>query len=843
MVKICDQPYPSESKYEDYFEQYPYPLSDFQKYAIEAIVEGNHVLVTAHTGSGKTLPAEFAINHFVALGKKIIYTSPIKALSNQKYYEFTQKYPHISFGLFTGDIKTNPNADVLIMTTEILMNYLFVGMNSAESKNLQFQIDINTDLGCVVFDEVHYINDLERGQVWEKTILMLPSHIQMVMLSATIDAPVRFASWCERGYTDKEVYLASTEHRVVPLSHYGFLTVNDGMLKGIKDKVLEKQIRDGTNKLILYRNPDGQFQENGYREMTNLLKILDTKQIRMKRQVVLNNLALFLRDREMLPAIVFVFSRKQVELCAHEITIPLLEDDSKVPYIVRRECEQIIRKLPNFREYLELPEYNDLVSLLEKGIGIHHSGMIPILREIVELMISKKYIKMLFATESFAIGLDCPIKTAVFSSLTKFDGNNERYLLAHEYTQMAGRAGRRGIDTIGHVVHCNNLFSLPTLSEYKTILGGVPQKLISKFRISYSLILNLLKNGKTCGFDDFAKKSMIYSEIQDELKQASSRIHDLQISLEQKEKSIGFLRTPIDICRKYVDLDKNLRNAVNKKRKEIEREISKIKDEHKYLSGDLKTVNEYDDVLQKIMTETNCKEYTEGYIQEHVRKVCYILLQYGFIKNVNVVAEMPGESEYELTPVGMIASNIAEIHPIIMANMIVETEGFSQYSIKQIIALFSCFTDVKVSQDMKSCYPQTDDGFLKSQIKNMMNKFEHIEDIENRSEMRTGINYENILIFDIIDNVIEWSDCNEESECKYFIQNKIAGKGISVGDFTKAILKIATITKECINVCEIMNMIPDNQTLSIDWLDLLYKLNQIEPMILKYITTSQSLYV
>jgi antiviral helicase SKI2 len=155
----------------------------------------------------------------------------------------------------------------------------------------------------------------------------------------------------------------------------------------------------------------------------------------------------------MLPAIVFVFSRKAVEQCAKEITTNLLEDDSKIPYTVAKECEQIIRRFPNYKEYLELPEYIELVGLLEKGIGIHHSGMIPVLREIVEWMISKKYIKLLFATESFAIGLDCPIKTAVFSAMKKYDGKHFRYLLPHEYTQMAGRAGRRGSDSVGHVIH------------------------------------------------------------------------------------------------------------------------------------------------------------------------------------------------------------------------------------------------------------------------------------------------------------------------------------------------------------------------------------------------------
>lgn len=179
MVVICDTPYPVESEYNAEFERYPYPLSDFQKYAIQSILEGNHVLVTAHTGSGKTLPAEFAIQHFTEQGKKVIYTSPIKALSNQKYYEFTKKYDTISIGLFTGDIKTNPDANVLIMTTEILMNHLFRNekkdseKGEKQSQLMDFNVDIGTEVACIIFDECHYINDQERGHVWENCIMLL----------------------------------------------------------------------------------------------------------------------------------------------------------------------------------------------------------------------------------------------------------------------------------------------------------------------------------------------------------------------------------------------------------------------------------------------------------------------------------------------------------------------------------------------------------------------------------------------------------------------------------------------------------------------------------------------
>ena len=226
MVYICPDTY-NNNEYDSYFESYPFALSAFQKYAIEAIVKGNHVLVTAHTGSGKTLPAEFAIKHFTAKKKKVIYTSPIKALSNQKFYEFTQKFPGISIGLFTGDIKTNPEADVLIMTTEILQNTLFNHIHSENKESqMMFQMDFQNELAAVVFDEVHYINDEDRGQVWEKCLVMLPEHVQKIMLSATIDNAFGFAQWCEQIHdsSDKCVFLSTTNHRVVPLSHYSFMS-------------------------------------------------------------------------------------------------------------------------------------------------------------------------------------------------------------------------------------------------------------------------------------------------------------------------------------------------------------------------------------------------------------------------------------------------------------------------------------------------------------------------------------------------------------------------------------------------------------------------------------------
>jgi len=831
MVKICSEPYPAESElvYADHFAIFPYPLSDFQKYAIEAIVEGHHVLTAAPTGSGKTLSAEFALQYFAERGKRVFYTTPIKALSNQKYYEFTNRYPHIRFGLLTGDIKTNPDADVVIMTAEILTNQLFLG-ETLES------------VGAVVMDEVHYINDEHRGQTWEQTILMMPEHIQMIMLSATLDEPRSFAEWVEsRGFSEaktpeKRVYLATTHHRIVPLTHYSYIASTESFLKNIKDKAVQQEIRAATNRLIPIQTAKNVFVESGVKEVRHVLSYMENRELFLKRKFVLNHLAGFLKQSDMLPAICFVFSRKSVEKCAQEMTLSLFEDDSKVPYIVRRECEQIVRRLPNYQEYLALPEYNTLVSLLESGIGIHHSGMIPILREIVELMISKKYIKLLFATESFSIGLDCPIRTAIFTSLTKFDGKHERYLLPHEYTQSAGRAGRRGIDTVGHVVHCANLFPLPTMAEYKDIMCGKPQKLVSKFHIHYSMVLGLLKKGQTGDFHTFAEKSMIRNELVKKTAGQTALLENLAKTIVAKRAQLALLRTPVETCRTYMDLSERLKTAVNKKRRDLEKDVRTIKDQYRYVEEDSRSVSELSRLESEQRRETEYLGHLDSFIVGQTDLVCRVLAEEGFVnlhsRELPETPETPNSDSWGLTHLGKIAAGIAEIHPLIIAKCMMDWNQLARFSEFQLIAFLSCFTDVKVPEDHRIVEPRSNDPFLESKLVELRAQYHRYEQIELTREIYTGISYDDALMFDLVDDMAEWCRCETEEQCKYFIQTRLAEKGISVGDFTKACMKISTISKELSGVC-----------LPLGFVELVYKLENVDKHILKYIATTQSLYV
>ena len=826
MVKVCSYNYPKdrEESFKEFYSSYSYDLHDFQKWAIEAIVTKNHVLVSCPTGSGKTLPGEFAINFFHSKGKKVIYTSPIKALSNEKFYNFTQKYPHIRIGLITGDIKTNPDADVLIMTTEILLNKLYQikSTTNATNSSVSFEMDIENELGCVIFDEIHMINDENRGHVWEQTIMMLPRHIQMIGLSATLDDPEKFAYWLEtRGELVKEgckeVFLTRKQIRAVPLIHYSFITVHNGVNKAIRDKAIQEEIRNATNKPFVIQDDKGVFNDAQYQTTTKMLKLFNKHEIRVKRQHVLNKVAEYLVQQEMLPALCYVFSRKQLEKCAEEMTTNLLEFDSKVPYTVDRECEQIIRKLPNYEEYLHLPEYVNTVKLLRKGVGIHHAGLMPILREMTELLFARGFIKILFCTETMSVGINLPVKTTIFTDINKFNGEINRTLYSHEYTQAAGRAGRLGLDKVGHVIHLNNLFRDIDSITYKTMMNGKPQKLTSKFKISYNLLLNLLDIGDT-NLVSFASRSMSTGDIDAQLKTIYYKITQLQTEMDNATNFAMNLKTPRHIIEEYLGLQKNSDMFSNKRKKEVERVAKSLEEEYKFLKHDIisyKKIYEKEieiDNLQKDMDQLN------SYFQSGVERVLELLREEDFI-----------EDQTTLTLKGKIASQLREIHCLVFANLLYKNQ-LDNLSSKQLVALFSCFTNINVQEDRKSFFPKSDDTSVEEIVKLIAGQYISCQEVELKRNIVSGMDYN--IHYDLLNYVEEWCDTTEVETCKLLLQKIGKEKEIFLGEFVKALLKINNISSEMEKIAEMTGNIA-----------FLSKLKEIPEMTLKYVVTNQSLYV
>lgn len=823
MVFICPSEY-NESKHNEHFKIFPFELSNWQKWSIEALVEKNHSLVTAPTGSGKTLPAEFSIQYFHSIGKKIIYTSPIKALSNQKYHEFTNKYPNISFGILTGDIKDNPEADVLIMTTEILRNNLYQKKYDTKNLALDFNIDIESEVGVVIFDEVHYINDQDRGTVWEECFMLMPPSVQLLMLSATIDKPEKFAEWIEsiHSNSEKKVYLSTTSKRFVPLEHYLWLSANSATIKNIQDKEFKNEFIKNKNKLHLIKTKEEPFDELTYHKINKYLTYIKKNNIFIKRQHVIHDLTLYLKNNNLIPAIFFVYSRANVEKFANELDICLFEEDSTIPQIIEKECRKILMKLPNHEEYLQLPEYINMMKLFEKGIGIHHSGIMPVLREMVEILFDKKYIKVLFATETFAVGLNMPTKTVIFTGLSKFDGGNMRYLQAHEYTQQAGRAGRRGYDEKGVVIHLSNLFNYPYLNDYKKMLCGVPQTLVSKFKISYNLLLNLYFSNNF-EFHEFAGNSMITNDIDKNITFLEREIHELDETILSKKGFLKLLKTPMETIHKYFELNTNKNNLSANKRKKVERELTQLIDINKSLKNDIEKYIEIDKLENDRNTLSSRLTNSKNHIINNVNKVETILQENDFI-TIN-------DNNKIITEKGIIAAHIKEIHCLMFADLLKTYNYFDELEYYEIAALFSCFTNISVLEDYRDFTPKTNNMLLKNIINSAQSYLDNFSNRETYYQIFTGSDYN--INFDLINYVVDWCTLGtDEYKCKQILNKTLQEKNIFLGEFIKAILKINNIASECEKLCEYLGH-----------MELLSKLKEIPVNTLKFVATNQSLYI
>lgn len=809
MVKDCNKEY-TYTCYKEYIDVYPFELDSFQKYALHAILEEKHSLVTAHTGSGKTLPAEFAIQYFCGKRKrKVIYTSPIKSLSNQKFYDFTKSFGDLSIGICTGDIKYNTDADCIIMTTEILRNYL---IHPRDKNKVDFDMDID-ELSCIIFDEVHYINDSSRGHIWEECMMLMPKHIQMVMLSATIANTHSFASWIET-ITKREVWISGSTHRVVPLEHFGYIKTfplrNDNKrLESLREKL------DG--KLIPLKNKDTLYHQKNSTNIEKMKYALSQDHIRVPNSFVLNEVVQFLKQSNKLPAICFVFSRQKVETYAQCIQYNLFsEEESKKTATIEKECYHIVsNKLPNYKEYIQSNEYQMMLSLLKKGIAIHHSGIVPILKEMVELLFEKGYIKLLFATETFAVGINMPTKTVLFTSLEKFDGLERRPLLSSEYTQMAGRAGRRGLDTIGYVIHLNNMFTLEDHGIYKNIISGSNLELRSKFYLHYTLFLKLVQT-MNLQQEEFLKSSLQYNESKIEIKNIEEDIDELKKQLpEESPEFITF--------EKIDDLEERLKLTKKKKdREKIQHTIQECKLSIHDYEKKYDQYSSYYHIHNRIQRNKGMKSDIYNREMNYLLTVTDYMIQCGCISNKNSMGIV------EITEKGSYASRLHELHPLMFADLILNRD-FTMFSVKEVVGILSCFSDIRVNDEV-AVYDYTGN----KNIERILDRMKMISDYYYGKELKClGYVEEDDYYYhyDLIDYMMEWCDVDDENKARDILTRLNEEKGIFTGDFIKAILKINACAKELEEVCG------DNH------IQLQYICSEIPKYTLKYIALNQSLYI
>jgi superfamily II RNA helicase len=434
-----------------------FPVDGFQVRAMDALDRGESVLVSAPTGSGKTLVAEYAAARALELGRKAFYTTPIKALSNQKFVELAQRYGEHRVGLLTGDVSHQPHAPIVVMTTEVLRNMLFA------------RSSILDDLEVVVLDEVHYLQDPYRGSVWEEVLVTTPPEVRFVSLSATVSNADDFGAWLTsvRGTTRVIV----ERHRPVTLHHH-FAVAQRG--------------RDGLRVLPLLRdgkpNPDGMALDDRRRR--------DPRHQHRYRVPRRTEVVEYLAEAGMLPAITFIFSRAACD----DATRHCLQDGVRLTTPeerarIRELVEDSVERLGD--DDLRTLGYGPWSAALEAGIAPHHAGLVPAFRQAVERCFSEGLLKVVFATETLALGINMPARTVVVERFAKFRGSDTSALTSGEYQQLTGRAGRRGIDTVGHAFV---LWSTGTpFSQVARTAIAPPPDLVSSFHPTYNLAVNLVR--------------------------------------------------------------------------------------------------------------------------------------------------------------------------------------------------------------------------------------------------------------------------------------------------------------------------------------------------------------
>ncbi len=477
---------------------FPFELDEFQLDAIASLNAGRSVVVCAPTGSGKTLVGEYAIYRALARGKRVFYTTPLKALSNQKLRDFREQFGFEQVGLLTGDASINRDAPILVMTTEIFRNMLYgtpIG-----------QVGISlVDVEAVVLDECHYMNDRQRGTVWEESIIYCPREIQLAALSATVANSAQLTDWLNQvhGPTD----LIYSDYRPVPLEfHFGYP-------KGVFPLLNEDKTHINPRLLKRSRRKDSDKGKGNRRpEAPNINFILS-----------------ILQERDMLPAIYFIFSRRGCDKAVAEVGDMWLVNQEEAQQL-RRQIDEFLTRNPDAGR-------SGHIAPLYRGIAAHHAGILPAWKVLVEELFQQGLIKVVFATETLAAGINMPARTTVISSISKRTDTGHRMLTASEFLQMAGRAGRRGMDEVGHVVTLQTPFEG---AEHAAALAvKKPDPLVSHFTPSYGMVLNLLQIHTLEEARELVERSFGQYLANLHLRPRQEHIAELQAELAQIQEQIA----------------------------------------------------------------------------------------------------------------------------------------------------------------------------------------------------------------------------------------------------------------------------------------------------------------
>lgn len=495
---------------------FPFELDNFQIQAITALNANKSVVVCAPTGSGKTLVGEYAIHRALARGKRVFYTTPLKALSNQKLRDFRKNFDESLVGLITGDTLVNIHAPIVVMTTEVFRNMLYDTAVGEVGTSIE-------DVESVILDECHYLSDRQRGTVWEESIIYCPARVQLVALSATIGNPEQLTDWINRIHGPTE--LINSDFRPVPLRYY-FIN-----LQGIFPLLEHNQ-----KKLNARLKPKNRNRNR-------------KRRLRQDECPVIADVIRHLDYRDLLPAIYLIFSRKGCEQAVETL--------GKFSLVNKQESRKLKQHLEEF--IINHPEgvRREQIEPLTRGIAVHHAGILPAWKELVETLFEKGLIKVVFATATLAAGINMPARTTVFSSLSKRSDDGHRLLHPSEFLQIAGRAGRRGMDEVGHVVTIQTPFEGPKEASYLATASA--ESLRSWFTPSYGMVLNLLQTHTIREVESLLEKS--FAEYLASLKLAPEQKAIAQKNAELAKIDIELASIDVELFKSFEKLKERIKAA------------------------------------------------------------------------------------------------------------------------------------------------------------------------------------------------------------------------------------------------------------------------------------------
>lgn len=793
---------------------YSFPLDPFQQHAICAIAKDENVLVCAKTGSGKTLVGEYQIYHSLKKGKRVFYTTPIKSLSNQKFYDLKHQFQDSTVGIMTGDIKFCPDAQIVIMTTEILRNLLY--KKGTDTENLGLTASLSMDnVDAIIFDECHYINDKDRGKIWEETMILLPSSVNMVMLSATLDHPEYLAKWLGE-LKQKPIHLIETNYRIVPLTHYLLQNEKLVTLMDAKEVYHESVYRDwlraqhsAEHAQRAYEQQRGNAQRMG-QTLKGHAKIHSSHFVHQ-----LNEAIPLLQKKELLPALFFVLSRKQCEEYAKKVEHCLLDtsDTAAVKHIIGFHLHRHMRELET------VPQYHQIYELLCRGIAFHHSGLLPMLKEIIEILFTKGYVKLLFCTETFAVGLNMPTKTVLFGGFKKYDDTtgSMRMLRNDEYLQMAGRAGRRGKDDKGVVLYLPDREPVSPEEMY-TMMKGARPPLQSRMDFHYDFLLKTIQASapqQPLKWLRIMEQSYWFQQTQQSLSELVAEV----TAIKQRKEALQLAEPFLSGCAKRYELEQKMKQTVNAERKQVQRELDGVKNRQMGPKWN-KALEDYQ-TLQRIEQE---QQQVENQIQEveqyqrDIQPIAEFLYKLGYIRH----ADTNSLVKEDLGLKGILATEINEGHPILMTELYVEGTLHS-LSGDDLVCALSCFHEKKDTEEHPSLSELCVSAAVRTALETIQAMAHQFEDIEHR----LGAPKEGYwtLSTQMVEPMRRWMEGEHASVI-------CAEYQLFEGNFIRSVLKIANMLDEWMSMATYCQ-----HTEQIE------KITEVRSRILRDVIVSDSLYL